>query len=144
MSNRYDNMHFTEAEEKALIQNRDKICAWIKENIIPKLEPTEYDRIKIDFGGVYRSYNDFGKGTTEYLFAVYGAPTDIYFNGRVNKDISIGYGVRYGGVESSFETKTSPYSIYPVVDNWSMIKSELLKGAAERQERKANINSFTI
>ena len=62
----------------------------------------------------------------------------------MNKGVSIGYGVRYGGVESSFETKTSPYSIYPVVDNWSMIKSELLKGVAERQERKVNINAFTI
>ena len=44
----YENMTFTDKDREQLKKNRDDICNWIKENIIPRM--LNDDRIIIDFG----------------------------------------------------------------------------------------------
>lgn len=137
---KYENMEFTENEKEQLNKNKEMIIAWIMENIVPKMN--ENSHIMCDFGGVFTSSTTYNS-TTEYHFAVYSSPQDFTTLGGGRKTHGIiGYGEKFGYICESFESVFLPYQIFSVIDNWTLIKRELLKGLEEQQTTKKSIFSF--
>lgn len=136
----YGDMRFTENDKKRLLENRDAICAWIMENIVPAIDDDE--SVRVDYGGTYRCPRS-GTPTEMYHFVVYGKKNHFYFMGDKGTGY-IGYGEKFGGCHEPFEKAYSPYDIYPVVDNWKMIKQVLLSTVEERKRAKKSIYSFEV
>ena len=134
----YEDMIFTDNDKARLKENRNAICKWIMENIVPYIN--DDDTLKVDFGGIYRCPRS-GSPIEKYHLRVYGSPHEFYFMGS-NGSGNIGFAEKFG-VYDPFE-KAGAYRIYPVVDNWKMIKSALLNQIEERKVAKGNIYSFEV
>ena len=137
---RYEDMVFTDNDKSRLKENRDAICSWIMENIVPFMD--EDDTLRIDFGPIYRCPRT-GTRIETYHLAVYGRKHNFYFMGDRGSGF-IGYGEKFGGLYDPFEKVCSPYEIFPVVDNWKMIKRRLLGMAGERKAAKKSIYTFEV
>lgn len=138
-------MHFTEEDKKRLQQNKEIIMKWIEENIVPYLSPTDsYDRILVEFGGIYVSPRGFAKPVANYRIAVYGKEQNFYSGGGVTTKGTIGYGRLYGGIGHSLESIWSAWDIYPLVDNWQSIKRELLDKLGNRTKVSKQITEFSV
>lgn len=138
----YTDMKFNDTDKQKLIENRDTICKWVMENIVPQLDKDE--RVIIGYGGKYRSPRSFmSEPVDNYYFGVYGEDHTIYFNGA--KQIGhIGVGEKYGRVSRSFAKVTNPYDIYPVIDNWKLIKSQLLSEVEKNKANRKAIFNFVV
>lgn len=135
----YNDMIFTDNDKTRLRENRDAIVSWIMENIVPYMDKN--DTLRVDYGETYRCPRD-GSSVENYHFRVYGKENHFYFMGDRGTGY-VGYAQKFGGFES-FKKAYSPYDIYPVVDNWQMIKGELLGQIAERKEAKKSIYAFEV
>ena len=134
---RYRDMVFTKNDEARLRENRDAICNWIMENIVPMLNKD--DVLDVDF---YENYRCQRTGFIEtYRFRVYGRKERFYIE-RFRGNGYVGFG--RGRICEPFEENPNPYDIYPVVDNWRMIKSRLLKMVTERKQAKRSIYEFEV
>lgn len=136
----YEDMVFTENDKARLKENRNAICKWIMENIVPFID--EDVSLKIDYGETYRCPRT-GNPIETYHFVVYGKEHHFYFMGDRGKGY-VGYGQKFGGCHESFEKAYSPYDIYPVVDNWKMIKNRLLSMVKEHKVAKKSIYEFEV
>lgn len=137
----YTELHFTEEDKQRLLQNKEEMVKWIMDNIVPFIQ--EDSKIKIDFGGIYhcpRSYSS----VENYHFYVYGSKQKFYSGGGSNTEGYIGFGEKFGGISEAFETVRSPYDIYPIMDNWDMIKRTLLGSIKEQKENRKAIYSFQV
>lgn len=134
------DMVFTDEDREKLIENRKKIFDWIKENIISQL--TEDDKITIDYGGTYMGMRSY-ESTTNYHLVVFGKKSSVYYTSERYEGY-IGIGEKYGDITRMFDDAESPRDIYPVIDNWELIKNTLLKEVAERREKKKIIYEFKI
>lgn len=137
---RYDNMTFTNNDKARLKENRDIICRWIMENIVPSMN--EDDVFHIDFGDIYRCPRS-GTPIETYHLVVYGKEHSFYFMGDRGRS-HIGYGEKFGGCHEPFEKVYSPYEIYPVVDNWRMIKCKLLDMIEKHKRARKIIYTFKV
>lgn len=136
----YENMTFTDGDKARLIESRNMICDWIMKNIVPTIN--DDDSLRVSFGGTYRC--PVSRKTTErYHIVVYGERHNFYFMGNRGTGY-IGYGEKFGGCWDPLEKVYSPYEIYPIVDNWKMIKARLLSMVAELKLVKKNIYTFEI
>ena len=141
----YEDMHFTEEDKKQLQRNKQAMMKWIEENIVPYLSPSDsYDRILVEFGGIYRCHGDFSKGVSNYRIVVYGSEQTFYSGGGTHSKGKIGYGEKYGGIGHSLDEIWSPYQIYPLMDNWEYIKGELLAGLRNRRAASKAIAEFAV
>ena len=140
---KYEDMTFTEEDKKRLEENRDQIIEWIETNIVPNI--AKDDRIIVEFGGTYRDPRSFGDPVANYRLAVYGKEETIYSagSGSTTKG-NIGYGQRYGGISKAFKAVWSAWDLYPVIDNWKLIKDKLLNEMYERKKNKKAIYSFEV
>lgn len=136
----YEDMIFTDGDKARLKENRNAICNWIIENIVPMVD--DDDSLRIDYGGIYRCPRT-GTPVEKYHLVVYGKPHKFYFMGDRGKGC-IGYGEKFGGCHEPFENAYSPYDIYPVVDNWKMIKNKLLSMVEERKRARGRIYTFEV
>ena len=137
---KYENMTFTDNDRAKLKENRDAICAWIMENIVPVIN--DDSSLKIDFGEIHRCPRT-GTPIETYHLVVYGKIHRFYFMGDKGSGY-IGYGEKFGGCHEPFEKVCSPYEIYPVVDNWKMIKGKLLSMVSEQKKAKESIYAFEV
>lgn len=144
MLHRYEEMKFTDNDKARLRENKEVICQWIMENIVPLLN--EDDRIYIDYGGTYRSGREYSwsEGVAYYHFAVYGRENEFRTGGGTRTKGYIGCGQKYGRIEQAFEKVFSPYDIYPVVDNWQIIKNKLISEAKRKKDDKKSIYAFEV
>lgn len=137
----YEDMKFTNDDKEKLKENKRMIIDWIKENIIPNME--KGSKIKCDFGGIYRCPRT--NSTVElYHFWVYSEPKEFYSGGGTTTKGTIGYGQKFGYISQSFESVSSPYDIYPIVDNWSIIKNVLLNEIKNQKIIKNSIYNFSV
>lgn len=134
----YDDMVFSNDDKARLKENRNAICKWIMENIVPNI--ADDDTLKIDFGGIYKCPRS-GTPVEKYHLRVWGKPYSFYFMGNRGSG-NIGFAKQFG-VYESFE-KAGAYDVYPVVDNWKMIKRELLNQIEERKVAKGSIYAFEV
>lgn len=145
MKKDYGNMLFTETERKELVNARKKICDYVISEIIPNMVAQK--SIKIDFGGRYVSPRNWSSNaTTNYHFYIYAEPHHFYGDGSCgykDRDISIGFSEKYGYV-NDFEKTNSPYNIYPIVDNWSEIKSEIRHQLSRMIDDNAMVMNFEV
>lgn len=137
---KYENMTFTDEDCARLRTNRDAICGWIMENIVPAIDDDA--SLCIDFGDIYRCPRT-GTPIETYHLVVYGKKHQFYFMSDKGTGY-IGYGEKFGGCHNPFEKVYSPYEIYPVVDNWKMIKGKLLSMVDERKRAKGKIYRFEV
>lgn len=137
---KYENMTFTDNDRARLKENRDAICAWIMNNIVPAIDDDA--SLQVDFGEIYRCPRT-GTPIETYHFVVYGKIHHFYFMGDRGSGC-IGYGEKFGGCHEPFEKIGSPYKIYPVVDNWKMIKGRLLSMVEERKRARGRIYTFEV
>ena len=138
----YSDMAFSNSDKEQLIVNRDKICEWIMQNIVPELG--EDDRIMIDYGGDYLGSRSCTK-TTNYHIAVYGKDKNFVSGGGAKSHGHIGIGERYGQISYALnENIKSPYSIYPIVVNWKELKNEMLAQLRKKRESKQKIYAFEV
>lgn len=135
----YEDMVFTDNDKARLKENRDAICKWIMDNVVPNIE--DEDVLKIDFGGTYRCPRT-GTPIEKYHFRVYGEPNHFYFMEDLGRG-NIGYAQKFGGYQP-FEKAYSPYEIYPIIDNWKMIKMKLINQIEEHKKAKGNIYAFEV
>lgn len=137
-----DNMIFSAEDKENLKENRNKINAWIMENIVPKLAPNE--RIHVDYGGRYKARNDWTEGTTRYHFAVYGEEQTFYSGGGDKTKGYVGVGQKYGGISHALQTVGNPYDLYPIIENWTHVKSCLVNEANARANARKSIQNFEV
>ena len=135
------NMHFTDEETKILLEQRDKIVEWCMKNIVPRIPSGEY--VSVDFGDIYRA-PDSWETTTDYHFCVWSGPTRFYSYPTEGVEGCIGVGERFGGCGNAFHLIKYPRVIFPVVDNWKKIKTELLVKVCEMESRHEKIRSFEV
>ena len=139
----YEDMHFTEEDKKRLQKNKEAIIKWIEVNIIPFLSSTDsYDRLMVEYGGMYISPRGFTKPVANYRIAIYGKEQNFYSGGGTTTKGKIGYGRCYGGIGQSLESVWSAWDIYPLVDNWSWIKNELQSQLGNRTRVSKQITEF--
>lgn len=142
----YGNMKFNEIEKEALIHNRKEICKWIYENIVPKMPHNT--KIEIGFGGTYMCPQSRSK-VPMYTLVVYSEPNMFHGIGGTSwKDeyIQIGVTEKFGradNLENGY-TSRNPYTIFPIVDNWRTIKSELEYRCSVLTNAKKNIFEFAV
>ena len=136
---RYENMTFTDNDKARLKENRDAICNWIIKNIVPVIDDDA--SLHVDFGDIYRCPRS-GTPIETYHFVVYGKEHPFYFMGDREKGY-IGYAQKFGGYEP-FEKAYSPHYIFPIVDNWKMIKSKLLSMVSEQKRARESIYIFEV
>ena len=137
----YKDMVFTKEDREALIRNKKHIVDWIMKNIVPNMQADS--KIKCDFGETYTSPRSNMK-VASYHFYVYSELKDFYSGGGTATNGCIGYGEKFGYMNESFESVTSPYDIYPIVDNWSLIKKTLLHGIEKQKRNKDVIYNFEV
>ena len=117
------------------------IIDWITENVVPHMDADS--TIKCDFGGTFRCPRT--KTPVElYHFWVFSESRSFYSGGGTMTKGTIGYGQKFGYQDRSFESVNSPYDIYPIVDNWSMIKNKLLNGIEEQKTSRKSIYDFEV
>lgn len=138
---KYEDMTFTEKDTIKLKENRDSICDWITNNILPKLSKDE--RIIIDFGGEYLGLRSY-ETTQNYHFSVFGSENTFYTGGGTKTRGQIAVGFKYSIIEHAFDSVNNPYKIFPFVDNWKMLKEKLLTEIEKREQNKAAIYSFEV
>ena len=137
---KYEDMIFTDNDKARLKENRDAICTWIMKNIVPVIDDDA--SLHVDFGDIYRCPRS-GTPIETYHFVVYGKEHSFYFMSDRGKGC-IGYGQKFGGCHEPFEKAYSPYDIFPIVDNWKMIKSKLLSMVSEQKKAKESIYVFEV
>ena len=137
---RYEDMIFTDNDKSRLKENRDAICSWVMENIVPFIDDDA--SLSVDFGPIYRCPRT-GTPIETYHLAVYGRKHSFYFMGERGSGF-IGYGEKFGGLHDPFEKVYSPYETFPVVDNWKMIKQRLLSMGEERKGARKSIYTFEV
>ncbi len=133
----YENIAYSEEEKQKIEENKMAICEWIMANIVPKISDNEV--LRVDFGGTYHAIN--GGSTEKYHFHVYGKTNRFYFHGFLGES-NIGFAKQFGGYVP-FE-KTCTRDAHPIIDNWKMVKEELLNKIVERNETKKNIFAFEV
>ena len=137
----YEDMHFTDNDKEKLKENKRMIIEWITENIIPNMD--EDSQIKCDFGDTYtcpRTYTT----VESYHFWVFSEPRKFFSGGGRTTDGTIGYGRKFGYMDESFESVNSPYDIFPIVDNWGLIKATLLNELEAQKANRRVINQFEV
>lgn len=137
----YNNIDFTLEEQKKLIENRNEIVKWVKENIIPYMKGTPV--VKCDFGKTHTSPYTYEK-TEEFHSWVYAKLKSFREFGGTDSEGFIGFGEKFGYAENNFENETSPSKLYSVVTNWKLIKGELLSEVKNMQRVKEEIYKFTV
>lgn len=137
----YKDMIFTKEDREALKRNKKHIIDWIMKNIVPNMQSNS--KIKCDFGGTYISPRTNAK-VALYHFYVFNESKEFYSGGGTVTNGYIGYGGKFGYMSESFESVTSPYDIYPIVDNWSLIKKTLLHEIEEQKRNKDVIYNFEV
>ena len=137
----YSDMHFSKEDTEQLIANRDKICEWIMQNIVPELD--EDDHIMIDYGGEYLGVRSYTK-TTNYHIAVYGKEREFTSGGGTRTQGHIGIGERYGYISHALKGKTNPYDIYPIVVNWRNLKDEMTSQLHRKKSNRRKIYTFEV
>ena len=135
------NMHFTPEEERILIGQRDMIVDWCMKNIVPRIPSGE--RASVDFGDICRDPGSW-QTTTDYHFGVWSSPTRFHSYPTEGAEGCIGVGERFGGCGNAFHLIKYPRVIFPVVDNWKRIKTELLERVCEMEGRHDKIRSFEV
>ena len=137
----YERMTFTDNDRERLLANKEIIIDWIMENIVPNMD--EEARFYVDFGGTYQAPGSW-QTTENYHFGVYGAKRTFCSGGGRKTDGYIGCGQKYGGLSDAFETIKSPWEIYPIVDNWRMIKESLLSQVETAKRSRKSIYEFKV
>ena len=137
----YENMTFTDKDREQLKKNRDDICNWIKENIIPRM--LNDDRIVIDFGKDYLGMRSYETVKT-YHFSVFGNENTFFTGGGTRTRGQIAIGFKYSTIECAFDCVDSPYEIFPFIDNWKEIKSKLMDEIKMRETNREMIYSFKV
>lgn len=134
-------MHFTDNDKEKLKENKRMIIEWITENIIPNMD--EDSQIKCDFGDTYRCPRTYTT-VESYHFWVFSEPRKFFSGGGRTTDGTIGYGRKFGYMDESFESVNSPYDIFPIVDNWGLIKATLLNELEAQKANRRVINQFEV
>ena len=137
---RYDNLVFTETDKERIRENIKSINQWIIDNVVPYL--AEDERIYIDYGDKYQAPGSWDS-TTDFHLAVYGKENTIYGYSRKSTGY-VGIGDKYGGISDAILTVSSPYRLFPVIDNWTLIKNRLLREVEDRKTKRMEIYSFTV
>lgn len=137
----YEDMSFSEQDKAQLIANRDAICGWIKENILPRL--SSYERLIIDFGDDYMGLRSYEK-TKMFHFSVFGEENTFFTGGGTRTRGQIAIGFKYSTISTAFDCTQSPYEIFPFIKNWKWIKRELLSQVDKKEKNKEAIYSFEI
>ena len=138
----YSDLNFNDDEKKRIINNKKAIVSWIMNNVV--LNIRDDDVIRIDYGGTYISPRGFSKPVNNYHIAVYGREQNFRNGGGKNTSGYIGIGEKYGMISESLENCTCAWDIYPIMDNWQLIKSELLYKVEELKKSKAAIYEFEV
>ena len=137
----YEDMTFSEQDKIQLKNNRDAICKWIKENILPRLSSDE--RIIIDFGDDYMGLRSYEK-TKMFHFSVFGEENTFFTGGGTRTRGQIAIGFKYSTIETAFDCVESPYEIFPFIKNWKYLKKQLLEQVEKREKNKETIYSFEV
>lgn len=135
------NMQFSDEERKVLKAQRDLVVKWIMDNIVPRIPKGEH--ILIDFGDRYKAPTAWD-WTTEYHFGVYGEPHSFWADHDDNITGYVGFGELYGGLGHAVEHLKSPYDIFPIINNWKVIKQNLFEEVCRLEDKHSSIANFTI
>ena len=137
----YSDMHFSKEDAEQLVINRDKICEWIMQNIVPELDEDDY--IMINYGGEYLGARSCIK-TTNYHIAVYGKEREFISGGGIKTQGCIGIGEKYGYISYALKDRPSPYDIYPIVANWKNLKNEMNRQLLIKRSNRERIYEFEV
>ena len=120
----YDNVELLPWETDMLIEHRNSIDAWIREEILPTMPAKK--QFKVDFGKRFKGIDS--KPTTDFHLIVNAEPriyASEYPDVIPDKIIRIGVTKRYGWCPTAIEKITDTKMLYALSDYWLKIKSEL-------------------